>query len=271
MKWLPPSLLASSASILQTKTFPWSLGYLGKIRIIIFLMLVRFLLLCGWTTRVLGLPLNWPVGYSLHAPSYFSLCLGLLLRLGSIIMLHFYSLPNSLGTSPPRVFSPPNQCRCPLDVLEPKLILYRWKCSLKKSVCEVSVGSLPVYVAPIPSRIKREDSFTFSLKAGAAERDIEKGISYSSPTLPRYSAGDSDLSPTTTSYSELTGNSSSGDADIASTYSRPQSAEVLDVLSDSQPFVPPTILPIGARDARTSRSLDGGISLAIQTKYGIAL
>ena len=52
-----------------------------------------------------------------------------------------------------------------------------WNCSLNKSACEVSVGSLPVDVAPIPPHIKR-DSFASSLKGDAAERDIEKAINH---------------------------------------------------------------------------------------------
>ncbi|KAL4070136.1 pheromone A receptor-domain-containing protein [Scleroderma yunnanense] len=141
-----------------------------------------------------------------------------------------------------------------------------WKCNLDKSTYQVSVGSLPVYVTPIPPCTKREDSFVFSLKDGA-ERDIEKAISCSSPTLPRYSVDESNLSPTITHHSEFTSNLSVGDAEVASSCSRPQSVEVPDEPTHSRPFMSPSIFPIGS----ISQSLNGGISVTIKTEYGIAL
>ena len=142
---------------------------------------------------------------------------------------------------------------------------------MSKAACQVSVGSLPVYVTSIPPRIKGEDSFAFSLGNGAAEQDIEKAISYSSSTLPRYSVGESDLSPTSTNYSEFTSNPNLGDVEAAHTRPCLQSVEASGVPTHSRPFMPPSILPLGSGDARLSQSLDGGISVAIQTEYGIAL
>ncbi|KIN98845.1 hypothetical protein M404DRAFT_824953 [Pisolithus tinctorius Marx 270] len=146
----------------------------------------------------------------------------------------------------------------------------RWKCSLNKSMDGLSSGSLPVYVTSFPPRVKREASFEFSSKSYATGSDLEKATNYSLSTLPRYSAGN-DVSPTATDFSDFDTSTRRSGMEAKCSSSHPDSVDISDVSASHHPFTPPSVLPVGVNDARMSHCLDAGITVSVQTQYGIAL
>ncbi|KAI6030040.1 pheromone A receptor-domain-containing protein [Pisolithus marmoratus] len=148
--------------------------------------------------------------------------------------------------------------------------LPRWKCSLTTSVDGVTPGSLPVYVTSFPPRVKREASFEFSSKISTTASDLEKAISCSSATLPRYSE-ENNVSPTATAFSEFDSSTRRSDTEVKCSLSRPDAVDISRVSASCRPFTPPSVLPVGVTDARMSHCLDAGISVSVQTQYGIAL
>lgn len=146
----------------------------------------------------------------------------------------------------------------------------RWKCTLSKSMNEVSCGSLPVYVTSFPLRAKRDASFASPSTGYTTASDLEKAISCSSSTLPRYSR-EPDVSPTATDFSGLDGNTVRGDVEAKCSPSRPHSVAISDVPASHCPFTPPSVLPAGANDPRMSHCLDADIAVSVQTQYAIAL
>lgn len=144
----------------------------------------------------------------------------------------------------------------------------RWKCSLNKSVGEVTSGSLPAYVASLPPPVKQEASSEFSLKGYSTAPDLEKAIGYSSPTLPRYSA-ENDISPTATDFSEFDNSRRSND--IEAKCSHPVTVDISHIPAPHHPFTPPSVQPIAVTDARMSHCLDAGIAISVETHYAVAL
>ncbi|KAI6110416.1 pheromone A receptor-domain-containing protein [Pisolithus croceorrhizus] len=143
-----------------------------------------------------------------------------------------------------------------------------WKCSLSKSMGDAS-SALPAYVTSFPLHAEREASFAPSSKGYKTASDLEKAISCSSPTLPRYS-GERDVSPTATDFSQFDDSTTQGDVE-AKYSSSPDSVDIDGIPPSHRPFTSPSILPVGVIDARMSHCLDAGISVSVQTQYAIAL
>lgn len=144
-----------------------------------------------------------------------------------------------------------------------------WKSSLSKSMDDLS-STLPAYAPSFPLRAKREASFEPSSKSYATASDLEKAISFSSPTLLRYS-GERDISPTATDFSQFDGSTIRADVEANCSSSHLDSVDIDDFPSSHRPFTSPSVLPVGVTDARMSHCLDAGISVSVQTQYAIAL